>query len=75
MRDFIPKRIIHKMVNSFLKDLDKRLNEEIFQTYLKEDKIGELLLEDLNIKKERIDVKTKLEAVQKGLKIMVDIMY
>jgi len=33
------------MVNSFLKNLDKCLNEEIFQTYLKY-KIGEILIEE-----------------------------
>ncbi|CAI6345395.1 unnamed protein product [Macrosiphum euphorbiae] len=73
VRDFVPKRIVHKMVNSFLKNLDKRLNEEIFQTYLKENKIGEVLIEDESIINERKDVEIKLDAVGKALKIMVDI--
>ncbi|CAH1712876.1 unnamed protein product [Aphis gossypii] len=75
VRDFVPKRIKHKMINSFLKDLDKRLNQEIFQTYLIEKKIDEVLLEDESYKKDRIDVEAKLDAVRKALKSMVDIQY
>ncbi|XP_060868793.1 dynamin-1-like protein [Metopolophium dirhodum] len=73
VRDFVPKRIVHKMVNSFLKNLDKRLNEEIFQTYLKEKKIGEVLIEDESIINDRKHVEIKLDAVGKALKNMVDI--
>lgn len=75
VRDFVPKRIKHKMINSFLKDLDKRLNQEIFQTYLIEKKMDEVLLEDESYEKDRIDVETKLDAVRKALKSMVDIQY
>ncbi|KAE9544744.1 hypothetical protein AGLY_000286 [Aphis glycines] len=75
VRDFVPKRIKHKMINSFLKDLDKNLNQEIFQTYLIEKKIDEVLLEDESYKKDRIDVEAKLDAVRKALKSMVDIQY
>ncbi|CAI6346074.1 unnamed protein product [Macrosiphum euphorbiae] len=73
VRDFVPKRVVHKMVNSFLKNLDKRLNEEIFQTYLKENKIGEVLIEDESIINDRKDVEIKLDAVGKALKTIVDI--
>nr|QQL12339.1 cytochrome P450 CYP6CY8 [Aphis craccivora] len=75
VRDFVPKRIKHKMINSFLKDLDKRLNQEIFQTYLIDNKIDEVLLESESYKKDRIDVEAKLDAVRKALKSMVDIQY
>ncbi|CAI6349193.1 unnamed protein product [Macrosiphum euphorbiae] len=75
VRDFVPKRIKHKMINSFLKVLDKRLNEEIFQTYLIEKKIDEVLLEDETFQKDRNNVETKLDAVRKALKNMVDIQY
>lgn len=75
VRDFVPKRIKHKMINSFLKDLDKRLNEEIFQTYLIEKKIDEVLLEDESFKNDRNNVEAKLDAVRKALKSMIDIQY
>jgi len=75
VRDFVPKRIKHKMINSFLKVLDKRLNEEIFQTYLIEKKIDEVLLEDESFQKDRKDLDTKLDAVMKALKNMIDIQY
>jgi len=75
VRDFVPKRIKHKMINSFLKVLDKRLNEEIFQTYLIEKKIDEVLLEDETFQKDRNNVETKLDAVRKALKNMIDIQY
>jgi len=75
VRDFVPKRIQHKMINSFLKDLDKRLNVEIFQTYLIEKKIDEVFLEVESYKNDRKDVETKLEAVRKALKSMVNIQY
>jgi len=75
VRDFVPKRIKHKMINSFLKVLDKRLNEKIFQTYLIEKKIDEVLLEDESFQKDRKDLDTKLDAVMKALKNMIDIQY
>jgi len=75
VRDFVPKRIKHKMINSFLKDLDKRLNQEIFQTYLIDNKIDEVLLEAERFQEDRKDVIIKLDAVKKGLKSMVDIQY
>ncbi|XP_060867588.1 dynamin-1-like protein [Metopolophium dirhodum] len=75
VRDFVPKRIKHKMINCFLKVLDKRLNEEIFQTYLIEKKIDEVLLEDETFQKDRNNVETKLDAVMKALKTMIDIQY
>jgi len=75
VRDFVPKRIKHKMINSFLKVLDKRLNEEIFQAYLIEKKIDEVLLEDESFKKDRNNIETKLDAVSKALKNMIDIQY
>jgi len=75
VRDFVPKRIKHKMINCFLKVLDKRLNEEIFQTYLIEKKIDEVLLEDESFQKDRKDLDTKLDAVMKALKTMIDIQY
>uniref|UniRef100_A0A2S2PUU3 Dynamin-1-like protein n=1 Tax=Schizaphis graminum TaxID=13262 RepID=A0A2S2PUU3_SCHGA len=75
VRDFVPKRIKHKMINSFLKELDKRLNEEIFQSYLIEKKIDEVLLEDESFKNDRNDVEAKLDAVRKALKSMIDIQY
>ncbi|CAI6348723.1 unnamed protein product [Macrosiphum euphorbiae] len=75
VRDFVPKRIKHKMINSFLKVLDKRLNEEIFQTYLIEKKIDEVLLEDESFQKDRKDLDIKLDTVMKALKNMIDIQY
>ncbi|KAL4119868.1 hypothetical protein QTP88_012631 [Uroleucon formosanum] len=75
VRDFVPKRIKHKMINSFLKVLDKRLNEKIFQTYLIEKKIDEVFLEDESFHNDRKDLDTKLDAVNKALKNMIDIQY
>jgi Na+/phosphate symporter len=63
------------MVNSFIKHLDKRLNEEIFQTCLREEKIGEILSEHESIEKNRKDIETKLDIVKKAIKTMVDIQY
>lgn len=75
VRDFVPKRINHKMINLFLKNLDKRLNEDIYQTYLKEKKIDEILSENESFEKNRKNVETKLDAVRNALKNMVDIQY
>jgi len=75
VRDFIPKRINHKMINLFLKNLDKRLNEEIFQTYLKEKKIDEILSVNEGFENNRKNVETKLDTVKSALKNMIDIQY
>uniref|UniRef100_A0A2S2NZJ5 GED domain-containing protein n=1 Tax=Schizaphis graminum TaxID=13262 RepID=A0A2S2NZJ5_SCHGA len=75
VRDFVPKRISHKMINSFIKDLDKRLNEEIFQTCLREENIGEILSEHESIEKNRKDIEIKLGAIKSAIKTMVDIQY
>jgi len=75
VRDFVPKRINHKMVISFLKVLDKRLNEEIFQAYLKENKIDEVLLEEESIRNDKKINEIKLDAVEKALKSLDNIQY
>jgi len=74
--DFVPKRIKHKVVNAFINDLDKNLNEKIFQKYLIENKINNILSrENKNFQEDRQDTEMKLDAVKKALSNMIDIKY
>lgn len=75
VKDYIPKRIFHKMINIFLKNLDMNLNEKIYQTYLIEKKMDQVFCEDKNFQEDREQTEKKLDAVVKALKNMVDIYY
>lgn len=72
----VPKRIKHKLINSFVEQLDSKLNENIFQKYLLENKINTVLLrEDENFQEDRQDADKKLAAVKQALNNMIDIQY
>lgn len=73
VQDFVPKCIKHTMINLFVKDFDKRLCTEIFQTL--ENSIDEILLEEYSVLEDKKETETKLDAVNKALKNMLDIQY
>jgi len=74
--DFVPKRIKHKLINVFVNNLYKNLNQKIFQKYLIENKINNILSrENKNFQKDREDTEKKLDAIKKALNNMIDIQY
>lgn len=75
VKDFVPKRIKHKMINSFVKDLDKRFCEELFQKYLLENKIDLILSEEESTQEEREHTVLVLDSVRKALKNMLEVQY
>lgn len=75
VKDFVPKRIKHKMVYSFVKDLDKRFCEELFQKYLMENKINLILSEKESAQEDKEHTVLILNSVRKALKNMLEIQY
>lgn len=73
VRDFVPKSIKHTMMNLFVKDFDKRLCTEVFQTF--ENHIDQILLEEHSVLEDKKETETRLDAVNEALKNMLDIQY
>lgn len=71
--DFVPKRIIHKMVKYVLNSIDHYMHKFVFTPYVLNQSIGQVLVEDEHIIEKRNRVSQLLNAVNKALKTMVDV--
>lgn len=73
IRDFVPKRIQHKMVELILKDLDNNFIECVFTPYVSKHCIEEVLIEEEGVVEDRKRATLLLNAVNKALSNMIDI--
>jgi len=73
VRDFVPKRIIYKMVNHVLDNIDHYMHEYVFTPYVVNRSIDQVLIEEDTIVYERNRTEKLLHAVNKALKSMMDI--
>lgn len=73
VRDFVPKRIKHKMINLVLKDFENRLYNDLFTSYGLNKSFDEILEEEDEIVEDRIQAENLLDAVNKALQNMIDI--
>lgn len=73
IRDFVPKRIQHKMVNLVLDDFENHLIEFVFTPYLINQSFDKVLVEADGVIEDREQAEKLLNAVNKALKNMVDI--
>lgn len=71
VRDFVPKHIIYKMVNHVLNNIDHYMHDFVFTPNNRS--IDLVLAEEGNIVENRIRAEQMLNAVNKGLKTMMDI--
>ncbi|GAT99557.1 dynamin 1 like protein putative [Entamoeba histolytica] len=70
IEDFVPKAIMHFLINQTCKDLQKALVEELY----KSDKINDLMSESPAITTKREMLKKNLEALQKAYNILEGIV-
>lgn len=75
VRDFVPKRIIYKMVNHVLNNIDHYMHEYVFTPYVTNRSIDQVLVEDNNIVDDRNRAEQLLNAVNKALTTISDIQY
>jgi len=73
IRDFVPKRIHHKMVKLILDDFEHHLDEFVFTPYVLNRSFDEVLVEEDGVIEDRNRVEKMLNAVNKALKNMIDI--
>jgi len=73
IRDFVPKRIHHKMVKLILDDFEYHLHEYVFTPYVISRSFDDVLAEEDGVIEDRNRVEQMLNAVNKALKNMVDI--
>jgi len=73
IRDFVPKRIHHKMVKLILDDFEHHLDEFVFTPYVLNRSFDEVLVEEDGVIEDRKRIEKMLNAVNKALKNMVDI--
>lgn len=73
VRDFVPKRIIYKMVNYVLNNIDHYMYEYVFTPYVVGRSIEQVLTEEAHTVEDRHRAGSLLLAVNKALKTMVDI--
>uniref|UniRef100_A0A2S2NYC0 Dynamin-1-like protein n=1 Tax=Schizaphis graminum TaxID=13262 RepID=A0A2S2NYC0_SCHGA len=73
VRDYVPKRIHHKMVKLVLDDFERELDENVFTPYVINRSFEEVMAEEEGAVEERKRVEELLNAVNIALKNMVDI--
>lgn len=73
VRDFVPKRIKHKMINLVLKDFENRLQNDLFTVYIINKSVDEVLIEEDEVVEDRLQTEKLLDAVKKALQNMIDI--
>lgn len=71
VRDFIPKRIKHKMIKLVLDNFENQLNEHVFTPYVINQSFDEVLKEEEGIVDDRKRIKQLLDAVNKALENMI----
>ncbi|CAI6343261.1 unnamed protein product [Macrosiphum euphorbiae] len=73
LRDFVPNRINHKLVNFVLKKFDKNLKAEVFMPFINNSSSGGMLAEKEGVAEKRNKKKKFLIAVNKALKSLEDV--
>lgn len=73
IRDFVPKRIHHKMVKLVLDEFENHLQDHVFTPYVINRTIDQVLVEDELTVQDRQRAKMLLDAVNKALQNMIDI--
>lgn len=73
VRDFVPKHIIHRMVNYVLNNIDHYMYEYVFTPYVVGRSIEQVLTEETQAVEDRNRAELLLCAVNKALKTIVDI--
>lgn len=71
VRDFVPKRIQHKMINIILDEFDSKLDEYVFTPYVINRTFEEVLKEEESIIEDRKRAEQLLDAVNKALENML----
>lgn len=75
VRDFVPKRIIYKMVKHVLNNIDRYMHEFVFTPYIVNRNIDQVLAEEENFVEDRNRAEQLLNGVNMALKSMMDIQY
>lgn len=73
VRDFVPKRIVHKMVNHVLDTIDHYMHDTVFAPYVNNKCIDQVLVEEDDAAADRNRAERTLNAVNNALKTMMDI--
>lgn len=73
VQDFVPKRIIHKMVNYVVNNIDHYMHDLVFTPYVVNRVIDQVLVEEQQVIDDRNRAVLMLGAVNKALKSMADI--
>jgi len=75
VRDFVPKRIYHKMVKLILDEFEHHLYEFVFSPYVLNHSFDEVLVEEDGVMEDRNRVRNMLDAVNIALKNLDDIAF
>jgi len=73
LRDFVPNRINHKLVNFVLKKFDKKLKADVFMPLINNPSSERLLVEKEGVREKRQHKELLLNAVNKALKSLHEI--
>jgi len=73
LRDFVPNRINHKLVNFILKKFDKKLKADVFMPFIHNPSSGGMLFEKEGVAEERKQKEELLIAVNKAFKSLKEI--
>lgn len=73
IRDFVPKRIHHKMVKLVLDEFESHLQDHVFTPYVMNRTVDQVLVEDESTVEDRQRAEKLLDAVNKALQNMIDI--
>lgn len=73
VRDFVPKRIIHKLVKHVVNNIDGYMHEFVFTPYVVNRSIDQVLVEVESVIDDRNRAVQMLNAVNKALKTMEDV--
>lgn len=73
LRDFVPNRINHKLVNFVLKKFDKKLKADVFMPFINNPSSDGMLVEKEGVAEERKQKKVLLNSVNKAIKSLKEI--
>lgn len=73
VRDFVPKRIIHKLVNYTLEHFEHNLHNYVIESYVNNRSLDQALTELDGVAEDRNKAEQMLIAVNKALKSLMDI--
>ncbi|CAI6375600.1 unnamed protein product [Macrosiphum euphorbiae] len=73
LRDFVPNRINHKLINFVLKKFDNKLKADVFMPFINNQPSGRMLVEKVGVAEERQRKEQLLNAVNKAFKSLNEI--